>query len=69
MVANTLPALPSPRFPIEGETAREHIGNAIQILNAAPRTALNGKYLSPEDACALSMRLLAALAQLDRKRP
>lgn len=71
-VDRVLPTVPltTPRtFPITEETAREHIANAIQIVNGAPRTALNGKYLSPADATALTTRLVRALEQLDRKVP
>lgn len=65
---------PSVCFPIEDENARGHIANALQIIEWAPKTALEGKYLSPEDARAVTMRLVAALKELDRhlingKRP
>jgi len=65
---------PSVCFPIEEETAREHVANAAQILQGAPTTALGGRYLAPEDARAITVRLVAALKELDRhlvsgKRP
>jgi len=66
--------VPQLSYPIQEESAREHVGNAVQILQAAPQTALGGRYLSPEDARAITMRLVAALKELDRhlvsgKRP
>lgn len=46
-----------------GESAREHVANALQILQ------LPAGPLGPDDRAAIAARLRAALAELDGRAP